>query len=231
MKHESSIREGNSSNGSTLFSKNCPFLVLDEGDRQRLLNKLALRRYEKGEFIHQAGDLAKGIFCTFAGVVRISSNDANGSYVLVKDMMPGEWFGFMGYFGNGHRPQDAIALASCQLAYLKGEVLESILATHPQVYRVVLNQLANYSTDFFDRYAGAVGLSLRSHLSQMLLKIAAWQDTSELSLTQADLASFLGVTREAAGVQLNRLQQHGAIQLKYKKIKIINSALLSESIL
>lgn len=62
----------------------------------------------------------------------------------------------------------------------------------------------------------------------MLLKIGQWQSVLDLNITQTDLASLLGVTREAVGGHLNELQKIGAIELGYKKIILLNPELLSE---
>lgn len=214
-------------NNALLFGGDSHFSVLSESRRLQLSKDMTLLKYGSGEMIHRAGDTAEGIFCVLSGAVRFSGSDGEGSYTLVQDLLPGEWFGFMGYFGDGLRPQDACAFKPCQLAFLKGHYLDEVLNENPQIYRSILHQLALYSTDFFSRYFGAVNLSLRTRIAQMLLQIAQWQSSQELSISQTDLASLLGVTREAVGVHLNELKQIGAIQLGYKKIKIIAPALLS----
>ncbi|MEH6442631.1 MAG: Crp/Fnr family transcriptional regulator [Oceanospirillaceae bacterium] len=213
-----------------LFVDGSHFSLLNESRRLQLSRDMKWTKYESGEMIHRAGDAAEGIFCVLSGTVRISSCDCEGSYTLVQDLLPGSWFGFMGYFGEGFRPQDACALEPCQLGFLKGCDLDEVLNEHPQIYRSILRQLALYSTDFFSRFFSAINLSLRTRIVQMLLQVSQWQSSQELNISQTDLASLLGVTREAVGVHLNELKQIGAIQLKYKKIRIIDSSLLLTNI-
>ncbi|WP_028468182.1 Crp/Fnr family transcriptional regulator [Neptunomonas japonica] len=214
-------------NNQLLFTDDSPFSLLNESRRLQLSKDMKSSKLSSGEIIHQAGDTAEGIFCVLSGVVRFSSSDSEGRYTLVQDLLPGDWFGFMGYFGEGTRPQDANALESCHVAFMKGVYLDEILDEYPEIYRSILRQVALYSTDFFDRYFGAVNLSLRTRIAQMLLKVAQWQSTQALNITQTDLASLLGVTREAVGVHLNELQNIGAIELGYKKIKLKDPTLLS----
>jgi CRP-like cAMP-binding protein len=213
-------------NNPHLFVDGSHFSLLNESRRLQLSQDMKLSKYDSGEMIHREGDTAEGIFCVLSGVVRISSSDNQGSYTLVQDLLPGGWFGFMGYFGEGYRPQDACALEPCLLGFLKGRYLDEILNEYPQIYRSILRQVALYSTDFFSRYFSAVNLSLRTRIVQMLLQVSQWQSSQELNISQTDLASLLGVTREAVGVHLNELKQIGAIQLRYKKIRIIDSSLL-----
>ncbi len=212
-----------------LFLGNSPFACLKQSDREKLIDQLEIQKFSKGQTVHDAGDIAQGIYCVTSGVVRISSCDEEGRYILVKDLIPGEWFRFMGFFGNGKRPQDASATRTSSLVYLPGPNLEKILEHHPQIYRAILNQLAEYSVDFFAQYASAVNLSLYSRILAMLSKLKRWQNTSELTITQADLAFFLGVTREAVNIQLNELQKQGFIHLNYKKIHILKELPLSNT--
>lgn len=213
-----------------LFTGNSPFLSLSPTDQLALGQMLKPRTFTANEIIHQAGDSAKEIFCILSDNVRISSADAEGRYSLVKDLSAGEWFGFMGYFGDEKRPQDAHASGACQLAILHQTEFEHWLTAYPQIYRTILKQLASYSTSFFSRYFNAVNLTLRSRTAQTLLQIHQWQSTDNLEITQADLAALLGVTREAAGLHLNEMQAQGLIQLGYKKITLLDTQALSAQI-
>lgn len=220
----------NTSNKHLLFADGSPFTVLDEKARLELTHLIIPRNFSSGEFVHRAGDPAKEIFCVLSGKVRFSSSNSDGGYVLVQDINPGEWFGFMGYFGEGKRPQDATAQGTSRVAYLKGTDLDALLDRYPQIYRTFLRQMATYSTDFFTNYFNAVNLSLRSRIIQMLLKLSQWQSSMDLSTTQADLASLLGATREAVGVHLNELQKQGSIRLGYKQILLLDIAALENMI-
>lgn len=137
------------SNSMLLFSEGSPFALLNESDRLQLSRNVRSSVFAKGEFIHRASDSADGIFCVLSGAVRFSSSDSEGRYVLVQGLRPGDWFGIMGYFGDGTRPQDSNALEPSQLAFLKGTYLDEVLDAYPQVYRSILHQMASYSTDFF----------------------------------------------------------------------------------
>ncbi len=214
---------------SFLFSEIGPFHNCNKTLKDQIISHSRIKQLKKDQLIHQANDPADEIFCVLDGQVRISYCDANGSYVLVQDLGPGAWFGFMGYYGIGTRPQDACAHISSEISYIKGAVLDRLLQNSPETYRAILKQMAGYSTHFFNSFYNAVNVSLKKRVIEMLVQIGKWQKTSEINITQNELASFLGATREAVGIHLNELQRTGAIELKYKKIKLTRNFLLLNS--
>jgi len=211
---------------SLLFSQIGPFHDCNDDTKDQIVQDLEVKKMSKNQLIHQANDPANEIFCVLDGLVRISFCDADGQYVLVQDLGPGTWFGFMGFYGVGTRPQDACVTVSSDIAYIKGRNLDRILEDSPQAYRAILKQMAGYCTQFFNSFYNSVNLSLKNRVSEMLLQVGKWQNSSEIAITQNELASFLGATREAVSIQLNQLQGIGAIELKYKKIIFLDKDLL-----
>lgn len=205
-----------------LFGGESPFRDLLPEIKTKLVNDGRIIAYENQQFVHHAGDEVKGIYAVVKGCVRISKTDENGQYILVKELIVNEWFGFIGYFGKGLRPQEAVVKGNTELLFIPKRIFDTLLLDHPQVYRHILALMADYTTGFFDNYQSAVNDSLFERIVTMLIRLQSWQDSNELSTTQQDLASFLGATREAVGGHLNKLKSEGVIDLAYRKIIIID---------
>lgn len=205
----------------SLFTDEGPFESLPDAGRKLLAERSKLQKFTDKQTIHLSAEPAKGIYGIVKGCVRISKSDAQGQYILVREIQKNNWFGFIGYFGTGYRPQEAAAKGLTELLFVSGAVLDKLLLEYPQIYRQILAIMAEYTTSFFASYESAVNLTLKARTANMLLKMQEWQKSHELNMTQQDLASFLGVTREAIGVHLSSLKADGIIDLAYRRIIIL----------
>jgi len=205
-----------------LFENGSPFYGLPSEIQTKLINDGRMISYVNQQTVHHAGDEVKGIYAVVKGCVRISKTDESGQYILVRELISNQWFGFIGYFGKGFRPQEATAKGHTQLLFISKSIFDALLLDHPQIYRQILALMADYTTNFFDSYQSAMNNSLFERVVTMLIKLQLWQNSNELSTTQQDLASFLGVTREAVGGHLSKLKSEGIIDLAYRKITIID---------
>lgn len=183
-----------------------------------VMNSLKHTRYSKGSFVHRRGDTADGLFFIEQGTVRINQINSEGKELIVTDLSSGEWFGFIGSFGAGHRPNDALANEDSVVCHLSQSDLNKVLTFQPILALNIANILAIYVERYYATYEQAIFMPLSDRLKTLLKQLCSWQDTSELKLTQAELAAMLGVTKEAIGVQLNTLKAEGFIELGYRKI-------------
>ena len=174
--------------------------------------------YSKGEYVHRSGDIANGLYYIEEGTVRISGTDENGKELIVRDLTTGTWFGFIGCFGSGHRPNDATALEDCKLLYLRMSDLETIARSDPLVWRGTTEILARYVEYYYQIYENVLFLPLAERLETTLKQLCDWQDKPLLAISQSELASILGVTKEAVGINLNILKSKGIVELGYRSI-------------
>jgi CRP-like cAMP-binding protein len=71
-------------------------------------------------------------------------------------------------------------------------------------------------------------LELPQRLAKRLLELAGQsEDHSVVRVTQSDLASMLGVSRESVNKELNVLARTGTIQLSRGSIRLLNPTTLS----
>jgi CRP-like cAMP-binding protein len=173
------------------------------------------------EFVHYAGDKADGLYFIEKGTVRINKLSEEGKELLIKDLVAGEWFGFIGCFGSGFRPNDAIAIGTTTIQHLTQSKLEKVIEFDPSIGLNIANFLANY-VEFYARvYEQSVFMSLANRLETTLQQLCRWKVSSSINVSQSELAAMLGVTKEAIGVHLNALQNKQIIKLGYRKIEYL----------
>ncbi|AUQ56737.1 Crp/Fnr family transcriptional regulator [Phaeobacter inhibens] len=179
------------------------------------------RRYGKGEGIHQIDDPATELFFIRSGAVRFGAVNKEGKALIVRDLTAGHWFGFIGCYGSGIRPNDASALTDTVLVHVPLSAVEVAGKADPLLWRAVSGVLAGYVGHFYKTYENAVFLPLEQRLRVALAQLCKWQATTTLSISQSELAALLGVTKEAVGVNLNLLKADGQVDLGYRSVRCL----------
>jgi len=177
--------------------------------------------YHPNQFVHRAGDIADGLYYIERGTIRINKLSNEGKELLVIDLVQGEWFGFIGCFGSGIRPNDAVALDTAKLLHLSKRNLDRVIKQYPSISLNVAHLLASYVEYYGSVYEHSVFMSLNSRLRATLQQLCKWKGTAELDISQNELAAMLGVTKEAIGINLNILKSQGVVNIGYRKIEYI----------
>ncbi len=71
----------------------------------------------------------------------------------------------------------------------------------------------------------ALSLTVRARVSRRLLQLA--ERSQEAPITQDDLAKLVGVTRGTLRRCLDDLAARGAIEMRYRKLRVLNAKVLS----
>jgi CRP-like cAMP-binding protein len=176
--------------------------------------------FTKDEFVHRAGDKADGLFFIEHGKVRINKLSEQGKELLIVDLLSQQWFGFIGCFGSGIRPNDAIALEDTTILLLSRKNLDITMQQFPSIAISAANFLAKYVEIYGRVYEHSVFKPLDERLTLTLKKLCQFQNSQCINISQHDLAAMLGVTKEAIGINLNALKAKGIVALGYRKIEL-----------
>lgn len=199
------------------------FSQLSKSSQNKLTAQMLTRSYRSGEFIHYAGDIAKHLYQVENGVVRICKVSEKGKELIVKDLQAGEWFGFIGCFGLGIRPNDAVALEETRINQISLTAFIKLADTEPELWLTVTKQMAHYVEYYYHTIEAMQFGTLLDRTKAMLRQLCSWQGKLNLKISQKELAALLGVTKEAVGLQLNYLQSQEQISLGYKSIEVLQS--------
>lgn len=185
------------------------------------------RSYRAGEIIYLQGDRGTEMFRLLSGSIRLSVIDPTGREVAIAFFEPGACFGDSSMIDGGGRPQTAQARTNAEVAVLDLEQFEALRGAHRDFDTALLKLLTLQMRSLGDSLARRNLGSLASRVAQCLLSIA-WgaghrtDDGLRLGkrLSQSDLASAVGVTRQSVNKLLQHLQQDGLIRIEYGNILI-----------
>ncbi|WP_063655225.1 Crp/Fnr family transcriptional regulator [Aliivibrio fischeri] len=196
---------------------------LDEESKEYIASNLIKKRVGKNEFLYRKGELSEGIFFIFEGIVELSEIDINGVEVIYKQFSDKEWFGFVGELCHDHkRKSNAIAKTDSYVGFLSGSNLKRVLLKNPEIQFFLYTELTDYIEHLIEQYYQSVNYNLYERIEAMLRKLCEWRGSSELKLSQYELASYLGVSKEALGLQLQVMKRNNLIALGYKKITYLS---------
>jgi CRP/FNR family transcriptional regulator, cyclic AMP receptor protein len=194
------------------------------------LAALALRRaYDKDAVIFNQGDQGDALYSVVAGRVRISASDSAGQEVFLNIMEPGDTFGEIAVMDGLPRTASATTLEPTTLVLIQRNDFLALLAREPQLALHLLKLLCErlrWTSELVEESAFLTG---PARLAKRLLVLASLHgrpagDQMELRISQAELANFLGISRQLVNQQLQEWRKHQWVELKRNRI-IVRDAL------
>jgi CRP/FNR family transcriptional regulator, cyclic AMP receptor protein len=171
------------------------FAGLDEDALERLAAGTRTRRFRRGEVIFHAGDPGDALFIIVSGEVKIALPSETGEEAIIASLRPGDVFGELALLDGAARSATASALAVTEAVVLPRDRFRELIATEPVVRDALLAEEAGPAD-------GDGTVRLRS------------------SLTQGELASMVGCTRQSVNKLLGQFADEGFVRLDREGIAI-----------
>ena len=196
-----------------------PRSPLGEDDVLLLSDEMGEESYAGGTFVFREGQEAAKVHVLRTGTVELS-RVINGRRVTLQTLRPGDVFGDVPVFLGEPEPFDARAVEDCTALVLDAEALFSLLQTRPLVARRWFVSMAERMAGLQSRLTDLLSGGIEAQLASLLLREA--DAAGRVQITQANLASMLGVQRSSAQRVLKSLETAGLIELKYRTIVLVD---------
>lgn len=206
------------------------FHNLSDGQLASIGAHLAMRVFEKGEYVLREGDAADSLYVIVTGQVKVFSVDHEdpSREVILKTLGPGEFFGELPLFDQEPRSASVATLERCHLQILSYRSFQRAISTSPDIAQKVMATMAR-RLRAADRKIGDLALhDISSRVSRTLLELAIMSNGRRVvgePFTQKDLASMVGASREMVNRTLRDLEEGGYIAVQRKSITILNDQL------
>jgi CRP/FNR family cyclic AMP-dependent transcriptional regulator len=211
--------------------KGSVFAECDEKQLSDLLAVGAIQATKANEEILRQGDEGTSLVIVLDGVVRISMVTPNGREIILDYAEAGAVLGEIAVLDGEPRTASAIAMWPGRLLRLSRTAFEGFIERHPKVAIRLLREMARRlrETDVTiesDR-AFTTGPRLARYLNRLTnQKVHGTRLTRDLS--QSELGSFVGISRENINRQLAAWASEGVIELTQGKIRIIDPDYLTQ---
>ncbi len=213
-----------------------PFLrQLGPRDADSFVRLLRRRAIKRGQPILRFGAAGDDVIVVLEGRVKVLAYGAEDREVVLALRGPGQLIGEMAALGGQRRTATAIAVDDVDVGYLKGAEFRAFLLEHPDVAMVVIRMFVHRLTEADQDRIDLATQDSVGRLAKRLLELAADHGISvpegtriELSLTQDELASWTGATRETVSRALRLMRNLGWISSDQRAITVMDVAALRE---
>lgn len=210
------------------------FARLSDEELGDLAARIRLKKFARGDVIFRKDDPGTHLYLVLDGAVKIALPGEFGQEALVALLRPGDFFGELALFDRSPRSASAIALEDSRTGLLAGDDFMAFLERHPTAVRVVLEALARTIRRLSDRVEHLTFLDVPSRVAKYLLDLSEARGAStgsatspgdagarlELSLTQDELAAFVGASRVSVNRVLGDLERREIVSVRRRRIVI-----------
>ena len=208
------------------------FAGLDTADLERVAAGTRTRRFRRGEVIFHAGDPGDALFIILAGEVKIALPSDEGDEAILATLHEGDVFGELAVLDGAPRSATATALVATETVILPRDRFRELIATVPAARDALLASLAGELRRLTTHVEDLHFLDMTGRLAARLVRLAReagppGSDGSirlRATLTQAELASMVGCTRQSVNKLLGQFSDDGLVRVDRDGIFVLDMA-------
>jgi CRP-like cAMP-binding protein len=214
---------------------NIPFFSgLEQHDLAELETYLERRHYGKGDVIFHKDDEGSILYIITKGKVKVVLPSPEGEEIILTILTTGEIIGELSFIDGRNRSATVEVLEDTEVLYLRRKDFLHFLSTRFDVVLRVLGILTQRLRDTDVLMEEAYFLDITSRVARKILTLGRQFGIYEdrvirigVHVTQRDLASMVGATRESVNKQLRLLRENGLITHEDGFLKILDPVRLA----
>jgi len=211
-----------------LFMAHPMFADLDRGELDALLLHTRIQQVSANHIIFRRGDPGDCMMAVTEGRVKISTVSSDGKQTILNIIGPGDVFGEIALFDGKERSADAIAMEKVALIVLDRRDFQPLLRRNPEFSLKMIAFLCEKLRRTTEQVEYLfLGPEARVAKALMTLARSCGRETEQglvidAKLSQSELASMVGLTREALNRQLREWRENGTVSLDDRRIVILD---------
>jgi CRP/FNR family transcriptional regulator len=201
------------------------FSYLNEQQLDEVDNLIMERTYRKGRIIIVEEEPGEAVFFLIEGRVKISKQTEDGREQILHFIHPGEVFAEVVLFDGGPYPATAEVVEDSKIGLIRNPDMERIILENPGIALGMLKIMSKRLRVAQKQINELALMDTSRRMASTLMFLAAEQGVSadrgiviDMSLTNQDLASMIGTSRETANRILSDMRRQKAIQVNKKQI-------------
>ncbi|MDB5891301.1 MAG: winged helix-turn-helix DNA-binding family protein [Polaromonas sp.] len=208
--------------------------LLQPQDRERAVAELRVGDAQPGDYVCRVGKPVTYWFGVVQGLLKMSSDSAQGQTTTFTGLPPGGWFGEGTVLKREPYRYNIQALRKSVVAGLPVETFHWLLDHSIAFNRFVMNQLNERLGQFIaareiDRM-GSPNVRVARNLASLFNPVLYPGVGEVLRITQQELAYLVGLSRQRVNEALMTLQDQGIIRIEYGGLRVLNLTALRSSV-
>ncbi len=194
----------------------------DTDDIENVASQTVIRQFPKNTVIVSQGDETDSFYVILQGKVDVFLHNDKGKEIIINTLSEGESFGELAPLGSIPRQASIITTEDSSFGIISRQVFMDTLLTKPTVSMRIIDLLIQRIQDLTEEVSSLALEDVYNRVVRVLYKHAdeVGEKLVTEKLTQQDIASRVGATREMVHRILKELKTGGYISIEGKHITI-----------
>ena len=208
------------------------YLQLDDGARRQVMLGVQERTISAGAELSHHGATAQYWYGVLDGILKWSTATPDGRAVTLGGFTAGSWFGEGSLLHGRPVAADIIAIRHSRVAMIPKETFLWLHGTQLSFNHYLLRHINERLHWFMGDFAAHRLFSAEAQVARALYgllhpELNPHRDR-QLDISQEEIASLVGISRQRCNLALGHLKQQGLIDVAYGSITIIDLGRLSQ---
>jgi len=203
------------------------FSGLTDGEMKAISDMAVTRSFPKNTLVICEGDTSDSLYVVLSGKVKVFLSDEEGKEVTLNIQGEGEYFGELAILDEAPRSASVMTTEATKLIVLSKSAFAKCMEDHPSIALTVMRGMARRLRDLTENVRSLALMDVYGRVARLLLELseesggnADKPKTITQKLTQRDIASMVGASREMVSRILRDLSLGGYIAIENKIITI-----------
>ena len=208
------------------------FSELENCHLEELTRQKGYNTYKKGSFIFHENNYPVGIYGVYTGRVKLFKTAESGKEHILRLAREGDVLGYRSLITGEKYEMSAMALEDCHVCFIPKNLFLETFRLSKNLTGRIMELLASELKNAEEKIADLAQKSVKERVAETILMLKQFyglekdQKTINTALSREDLANLVGTATETLIRSLSEFKKNKVIDLKGKKISILNSKLL-----
>jgi CRP-like cAMP-binding protein len=201
------------------------FGKLNQKHIDRLVSCIVEKSVRRGSIIFAKDDPGSSLFAIRKGVVKITVPSVDGHDAVFNLVTKGDIFGEIALLDGRARTADAVAITESELFVIERRDFLPLVREEPEIALKLIEILCARLRQTTQQAEGLMFLHLPGRLAKALLRLSHGVGVArerKVAVTQRDLGSIIGMSRESTNRQLRLWEQKSWVRLERGGITILS---------
>ena len=192
-----------------------------------------IEKYSKSDIIFIEGDECENLGIILEGTIEIQKIDSNGKIMTIATFNPGDVFGEMLIFSEGHKfPMTVVSKVNSTVMHLSKDSVIKICQSQTSFLYSFLRMICNKALILNTKLKEVTLKTIRQQICEFILMQSKKQGSStiKLNMTKREWADIIGVQRPSLSRELIKMKEEGIIDYEKDIVLIKDMDALNEFI-
>lgn len=209
------------------------FENLDQAALGMISDRKSCMFFKKGQVMLQEGARPQGVYCFHNGKAKLFKRGNEGKEQIMRLITNGNLVGYRSILSDEPLSATVVALEDTHVCYIPKSSFLEVIEKNPKFSLNVLKISCHELGEAGKMITSLAQKNVRERLAEVLLLLEATFGVDEegylnISLTREEIANMIGTATESAIRLLSELKTDEHIELKGRKMKLLNKSALEK---